>query len=159
MAKPTPLPFYDEFMTIFKNHNISNWEAKDFVKLIMGSNVKINKKNQFEIYKALKILVRYKYLSIDPSQSTQNRFSYCETELMNELRVSPILNKLGQIFELKELELLKQIQEKEHNISFIKSLCEDNPEVTDFLNKKIEKLNDEISLIKSNISLMENILA
>ena len=63
MAKPTPLPFYDEFMTIFKNHNISNWEAKDFVKLIMGNNVKINKKNQFEIYKALKILVRYKYLS------------------------------------------------------------------------------------------------
>ena len=159
MAKPTPLPFYDEFMTIFKNHNISNWEAKDFVKLIMGNNVKINKKNQFEIYKALKILVRYKYLSIDPSKSTQNRFSYCETELMNELRVSPILNKLGQIFELKELELLKQIQEKEHNISCIKSLCEDNPEVTDFLNKKIEKLNDEISLIKSNISLMENILA
>ena len=49
MAKPTPLPFYDEFMTIFKNHNISNWEAKDFVKLIMGNNVKINKKNQFEI--------------------------------------------------------------------------------------------------------------
>ena len=98
-------------------------------------------------------------MSIDPSQSTQNRFSYCETELMNELRLSPIRNKLGQIFELKELELLKQIQEKQHNISFIKSLCEDNPEVTDFLNKKIEKLNDEISLIKSNISLMENILA
>ena len=62
MAKPTPLPFYDEFMTIFKNHNISNWEAKDFVKLIMDGNVKINKKNQFKIYKALKILVRYKYL-------------------------------------------------------------------------------------------------
>ena len=80
-------------------------------------------------------------------------------ELMNKLRVSPIRNKLGQIFELKELELLKQIQEKEHNISFIKSLCEDNPEVTDFLNEKIEKLNDEISLIKSNISLMKNIWA
>ncbi|KEC83674.1 hypothetical protein [Acinetobacter sp. ETR1] len=157
MAKPTPLPFYDEFMTIFKNHNISNWEAKDFVKLIIGSNVKINKKNQFEIYRALKILVRYKYLSINPTQSTQKRFIYCETELIKELRISPIRNKLGQIFELKELELLKQIQEKEYNISFIKSLCEDNPEVTDFLNKKIEKLNDEISLIKSNISLMEDI--
>lgn len=51
MAKPTPLPFYDEFMTIFKNHNISNWEAKDFVKLIMGNNVKINKKINLKFIK------------------------------------------------------------------------------------------------------------
>ena len=157
MTKATPLPLYDEFMLVFRNHKIENWEAKDFVKVITRDSQNINKKIQFQIYKALKILVRFNYLSIDKSKSTKKLYSYCETKRLQELRVNPIRQKLAQIFEEKELELLQQIHEKEKSIDFIKSIYTgDDVDIKNYLFDQVIKKENEINSLKSDIKTMHD---
>lgn len=158
MTKATPLPLYDEFMLVFRKYKIENWEAKDFFKVITSDSQNSNKKIQIQIYKALKILVRFNYLSIDKSKSTKKLFSYCETKRLQELRVNPIRQKLAPIFEEKEHELLQQIQEKEKSIDFIKSIYTgDDIDIKKFLSDQVAKKENEINCLKFNIKTMEDI--
>ena len=138
MTKATPLPLYDEFMLVFRKYRIENWEAKDFVKVISSDSQNSKKKIRIQIYKALRILVRSNYLTIDKSKSMKKLFSYCETKRLQELRVNPIRQKLTSIFEEKEHELLQQIQEKEKCIDFIKSIYTgDDIDIKNFLSDKV----------------------
>lgn len=158
MTKATPLPLYDEFMLVFRKHKIENWEAKDFVNVITSDSQNSNKKIRIQIYKALKILVRFNYLNIDKSKSTKKLFSYCETQRLQELRVDPVRQKLAQIFEEKELELLQQIQEKEKSIDFIRSIyIGDDIDIKNYLSDQVLKKESEINIIRLNIKTMEDI--
>lgn len=158
MTKATPLPLYDAFMLVFKKYKIENWEAKDFIKVINSDSQNSNEKIRIQIYKTLKILVRFNYLSIDESKSTKKLFSYCETMRLQELRENPIRQKLAPIFEEKEHELLQQIQEKEKSIDFIKSIYTgDDIEIKNFLSDQVAKKENEINCLKLDIKTMEDI--
>lgn len=157
MTKATPLPLYDEFMLVFRKYRIENWEAKDFVKVISSDSQNSKKKIRIQIYKALRILVRFNYLTIDKSKSTKKLFSYCEAKRLQELRVNPIRQKLTSIFEEKEHELLQQIQEKEKCIDFIKSIYTgDDIDIKNFLSDQVSKKESEINYLKLNIKAMED---
>ena len=157
MTKATPLPLYDEFMLVFRKYRIENWEAKDFVKVISSDSQNSKKKIRIQIYKALRILVRFNYLTIDKSKSTKKLFCYCETKRLQELIVNPIRQKLTSIFEEKEHELLQQIQEKEKCIDFIKSIYTgDDIDIKNFLSDQVSKKESEINYLKFNIKAMED---
>lgn len=79
MRKTANLPLYDEFMDIFANHEIKNWQAKHFwEKMGMSKNSKVEQHRRL-MYVGLRILVKCHYLEVDVSQSTRRVFSYKET--------------------------------------------------------------------------------
>ncbi|MFH4146312.1 hypothetical protein WAI91_20335, partial [Acinetobacter baumannii] len=70
MKNSVHLPFYNEFMDIFTNYEIKNWQAKHFwEKMIIGKKSK-TKQHRRLMYVGLRVLVRCKYLEVDVSEST-----------------------------------------------------------------------------------------
>ena len=86
MSKLVNLPLYDEFLKIFIDHEILNWQAKHFWEK-MGLNQRYRAKRCKRLmYVGLRVLLRCKYLEIDVSKSSKKAFSYIETPRLNELR-------------------------------------------------------------------------
>lgn len=86
MRKTANLPLYDEFMDIFANHEIKNWQAKHFwEKMGMSKNSKVEQHRRL-MYVGLRILVKCHYLEVDVSQSTRRVFSYKETHRLDSKR-------------------------------------------------------------------------
>lgn len=158
MSKSVNLPLYDEFLKIFINHKIINWQAKHFWEKMGASqhNRTIHRKSL--MYVGLRVLLRCKYLEIDEVKSSKKSFIYKETPKLDELRDKYIKRKLEAIFEVKKNDFLNQIQNKENNIKFIESiLLEDETLEKYFINHK-EKLENDIKNIKSNIKFMDSIM-
>ncbi|HHX4924422.1 hypothetical protein [Acinetobacter baumannii] len=119
MRKIVNLPLYDEFMDIFMNHEICNWQAKNFWEKINLSQTYGSYERRRQMYAGLKVLVKYNYLEIDFNSSTKRAYSYKERPRLEELRNKYKKHQLEKIFSTKKIELLSQIKEKENNINFI----------------------------------------
>ncbi len=158
MKKTVNLPLYDEFLEIFDNHKIQNWQAKHFWEK-MGLNQRYRAKRCKRLmYAGLKVLLKCQYLEIDESKSKKNAFSYTETPRLNELRKRYKKEKLKDVFSMKELALLSQIREKENNIEFLNDLLADNESLEKYFINYKETLENDIKNIKSNIKLMDDIM-
>lgn len=159
MSKSAYLPLYDEFMNIFLDHEIVNWQAKDFwEKMELNPRYK-TKRYKRMMYIGLRVLLRYKCLEIDVTKSSKKAFSYKETPRLNELRDRYKKQKLEAIFSIKKSEFLNQIKDKENNIEFIESLLSDDKTLEKYFINHKEKLETDIKNIKSNIELMNNIMS
>ena len=158
MSKSVNLPLYDEFLKIFINHEIINWQAKHFWEK-MGLNQRYRAKRCKRLmYVGLRVLLRCKYLEIDVTKSSKKAFSYKETPRLNELRDRYKKQKLEAIFSIKKSEFLNQIKDKENNIEFIESLLSDDKTLEKYFINHKEKLETDIKNIKSNIKLMDSIM-
>lgn len=158
MRKTVNLPLYDEFMDIFTNYEIENWQAKHF-----WEKMKINQSHKAEphrrlMYIGLKILVRFKYLEVDIHQSTKRAFSYKELPRLDELRDKHKKQKLERIFSTKKNEFLGQIKDKENNIDFIQAILADDKSLEKYFIIHQQKLENDIKSINSNIKFMEEVL-
>ncbi|NHC04084.1 hypothetical protein G9F31_09915 [Acinetobacter sp. 187] len=159
MSKSVKLPLYDEFLKIFIDHEIINWQAKHFWEK-MGLNQRYRAKHcKRLLYVGLRVLLRCKYLEIDSSKSSKKAFSYKETPRLNELRDSYKKQKLEAVFSIKKSEFLNQIKDKENNIEFIESLLSDDKTLEKYFTSHKEKLEADIKNIKSNIKFMDNIMS
>ncbi|MEB6666849.1 hypothetical protein MXM33_07365 [Acinetobacter vivianii] len=158
MRKNVNLPLYDEFMGIFANHEISNWQAKHFWEKMALSKQTSAEEDRWMMYAGLRILVKCQYLEVDISQSTKRAFSYKETKRLDNLREIYKKQKLETLFVGKKNEFLNQIQDKENNINFIKALLEDDKTLEKFFIVHQQKLENDIRNINSNIKFMEDVL-
>lgn len=158
MTKSITLPLYDDFLKIFIDNEIINWQAKHFwEKMGLKQHYRAEHCKRL-MYVGLRVLLRCKYLEIDEVKSSKKSFIYKETPKLDELRDKYIKRKLEAIFEVKKNDFLNQIQNKENNIKFIESiLLEDETLEKYFINHK-EKLEHDIKNIKSNIKFMDSIM-
>lgn len=158
MNKTVNLPLYDEFMDIFTNHEIKNWQAKNFwEKMIEKRGIK--NKDKRLMYVGLRVLVKCNYLAVDPIHSTKTNFSYHETNRLEKLREQNKKKKLKEVFLEKKEEFLVQIKDKENNINFIQTLILSDQTLEKYLIVHQKKLENEIRSINSNIKFMEDILS
>lgn len=154
----TILPFYNEFAEIFENHDIINWQAKDFWEKIGLQEAYDAKNRRKMLYKGLRILVKTKYLRIDPAKSTKQCFSYVQTEHLVHLKKSMRVSILEQAFEQKKAELLKEQSDKRRSAFFINNLMIENYYLRKYLTAMSEDLDRDIQIINSNLQLMKMIL-
>lgn len=158
MRKTVNLPLYNEFMVIFANYEIKNWQAKQFWEK-MGLNQRYRAKRCKRLmYVGLKVLLKCNYLEVDMSKSSTKAFSYNETERLNELRNKFKKQKLEAIFTIKKAEFTNEIKDKENNIEFIESLLLEDETLNKYFINHREKLTNDIQKLKSNIILMEDIM-
>lgn len=157
MRKTVNLPLYDEFMEIFANHEIKNWQAKDFWREMKICEIS-SKKPKSRMYAGLRILLKYRYLEVNQNHAAKRAFDYKETPRLNELRDKYKKDKLARIFIRKKIEFLSEINEKENNIDFIKKLLTDDKTLEKYFITHQQKLENEIRNINSNIKFMEEVL-
>lgn len=81
MKRPVHLPLYHEFLELFDNYEIQNWEAKQFWEKLNISQNNRNEKTKRLMYSGLRVLMQLQYLEVNPSISKKNIFSYTETEM------------------------------------------------------------------------------
>lgn len=122
---PLALPLFDEFMEIFENCEILNWEAKHFWGKIKSNAPSKTLEDRNKMYKALSILVNIGYLEVNKDSSTKLH-RYIETKLLKKLRCDLKSKKLVSYFSKKKTELLFLIDIKKDNINFLNSLCREN---------------------------------
>ncbi|MFY5965498.1 hypothetical protein ACOUVW_12930 [Acinetobacter baumannii] len=158
MSKSITLPLYDDFLKIFIDNEIINWQVKHFwEKMGLKQHYRAEHCKRL-MYVGLRVLLRCKYLEIDEVKSTKKSFSYKETHRLDELRDKYRKQKLEAIFSVKKIEFSNQIKDKENNIKFLESLLlEDKTLEKYFINHK-EKLEADIKNIKSNIKFMDSIM-
>ncbi|WP_312329237.1 hypothetical protein [Acinetobacter sp.] len=158
MKRPRHLPLYYEFLELFDNYEIQNWEAKQFWEKLNISQNNKNEKSKRLMYSGLRVLVQLQYLEVNPLISKKNIFSYTETPRMNELRNRIKKQKLEEIFSKKKTEFLDQIKDKENNIEFLESLLSDDKTLEKYFINYKEQLKNDIKNINSNIRLMNEIM-
>lgn len=159
MKRPRHLPLYYEFLELFDNYEIQNWEAKQFWEKLNISQNNKNEKSKRLMYSGLRVLMQLQYLEVNPLTSKKNIFSYTETPRMNELRNRIKKQKLEEIFSQKKTEFLDQIKDKENNIEFLQSLLSDDKTLEKYFINHKEQLKNDIKKINSNIRLMHEILS
>ena len=159
MKRPVHLPLYKEFLELFDNYKIQNWQAKQFwEKLKIDHNYR-NQKTKRLMYSGLKVLMQFQYLEVDHETSKEKVFSYTETPRMNELRSRTKKQRLEETFSKKKTEFFNQIKDKENNIEFLESLLSDDKTLEKYFINHKEKLKNEIKNINSNIRLMDEIIS
>ena len=159
MPKSVNLPLYDDFLKIFIDNEIINWQAKHFWEK-MGLNQRDRAKHCKQLmYIGLRVLLKCQYLEVDANKSTKKAFSYNETPRLNELRNQYKKQKLKNAFLLKETEFINKIKDKENNLTFIESLLLDDKTLEKHLINHKEKLENEIKNMHSNIRLMKDIMS
>jgi hypothetical protein len=158
MKRSIHLPMYYEFLELFDNYEIQNWEAKQFWEKLNISQSNRNEKSKRLMYSGLRVLMRLKYLEVNALTSKKNIFSYSETPRMNELRNRTKTQKLEEIFSKKKTEFLDQIKDKENNIEFLESLLSDDKTLEKYFINYKEQLKNDIKNINSNIRLMNEIM-
>lgn len=159
MKKTVNLPLYEEFLEIFDNHEIKNWQAKHFWEK-MGLNQHYRAKRcKHLMYVGLRVLLRCNCLEVDKSKSTKKAFSYTETPRLNELRNKNKKQKLEHVFSIKKSEFIDQIKDKENNIEFLNQLLSNDKTLEKYFIIHKEKIENDIKNIKSNIKLMDNIMS
>lgn len=72
------LPFNEEFLKIFQNHEIDLWQAKHFWTKFDKTTTTNEKFLRQQAYDGLKILVKNGYLSYTRSPKNVNIFLYSE---------------------------------------------------------------------------------
>lgn len=159
MKKSVKLPLYDEFLEVFDNHEIQNWQAKHFWERMVLTQSRRNERYKQLMYRGLKVLLKCNYLEIDKTQSTLNKFIYKETPHLNELRNKHKKQKLEKVFLIKKSEFLDQIKVKENNIEFLDQLLSHDKTLEKYFIIHKEKIEKDIKNINSNIKLMEDILS
>lgn len=159
MSKSVNLPLYDEFLKIFINYEIVDWQAKHFWEKIMLNPDYRSLRSKQLMYVGLRVLLRCDYLKIDNIKSTRKSFSYNETPRLNELRNRYKKQKLENIFSEKKSHFLDEIKDKENNIRFIESLLLEDKTLDKYLINYKEKLQIDIKNINSNIRLMNDIIS
>lgn len=159
MKKSVKLPLYDEFLEIFDNHEIQNWQAKHFWKKMALTESRRTERCKQLMYRGLKVLLKCNYLEIDESRSTLNKFIYKETPRLNELRNKYKKQKLEKVFLNKKSEFLDQIKVKQNNIEFLDQLLSDDKTLEKYFIIHKKKIEKDIKNINSNIKLMEDILS
>lgn len=71
MPKSVNLPLYDEFLKIFLDHKILNWQAKHFWEK-MDLNQRYRAKYCKKLmYVGLRVLLKCQYLVVDANKSTK----------------------------------------------------------------------------------------
>ncbi|MFV5374271.1 hypothetical protein [Acinetobacter calcoaceticus] len=158
MRKTVNLPLYDQFMDIFANHEIKNWQAKHFWEKMGMNNSSRAEQHRHLMYAGLRVLVKCHYLEVDVTQSTRKTFSYKETHRLENLREKHKKQILERVFLEKKTEFLGQIKDKETNINFIQSLLADDKTLEKYFILHQQKLENDIRSINSNIKFMEDIL-
>ncbi|MGO1064073.1 hypothetical protein [Acinetobacter lwoffii] len=159
MKRSIHLPMYYEFLELFDNYEIQNWEAKQFWEKLNMSQNNRNEKSKRLMYSGLRVLMKLKYLEVNPLTSKKNIFSYTETPRMKELRNRTKKQKLEEIFSKKKTEFLDQIKDKENNIKFLQSLLSDDKTLEKYFINYEEQLKNDIKNINSNIRLMDEIIS
>lgn len=153
-----PLNFYKELARIFENHEIINWEAKDFWnKLALEEHPNAVKFRRI-MYSNLRALLREKYLMIDQTKSKKNRLSYSQTEHLIEFKQKLKAKRIKNAFDEKKVQLLLDVKEKRNNMFFLLHLIDEDNNLEKYLSKFSDDLIQEIDAINSNIKLMEMIL-
>ncbi|GAB01501.1 hypothetical protein [Acinetobacter sp. NBRC 100985] len=133
MSKSVNLPLYNDFLKIFIEYEIVNWQAKHFWEKMKLNQHYRTKEDKRLMYVGLKILLKCEYLKVDVDQSSKKAFSYNETHRLNELRDKHKKQKLESIFSIKRAEFLNEIDDKENNIKFIESLLSDDKTLKNIL--------------------------
>lgn len=158
MKNSVHLPLYNEFMDIFANYEIKNWQAKHFwEKMIIGKKSRTEQHRRL-MYMGLRVLVKCEYLEVDMSESTSKTFSYNETRWLDELRKNHKKQMLEKVFLKKKTEFLDQIKDKENNINFIQTLLDDDKSLEKYFIEHQKKLENDIRSINSNLKFMEDVL-
>ena len=159
MSKSVNLPLYDDFLKIFMDNEIINWQAKHFwEKMVLNQRYRAKRCKQL-MYVGLKVLLKCQYLEVDANKSTKKAFSYNETPRLNELRNQYKKQKLENVFLIKEAEFINKIKDKENNLKFIESLLLNDKTLEKHLINHKEKLENEIKNMHSNIRLMKDIMS
>ncbi|WP_447506080.1 hypothetical protein [Acinetobacter pittii] len=158
MRKTVNLPLYDEFMDIFANHEIKNWQAKHFWKKMGMDHSSKAEQHRRLMYAGLRVLVKCHYLEVDASQSKRRAFSYNETHRLDILREKHRKQILERVFLAKKTEFLGQIKDKETNINFIQTLLSNDKTLEKYFIAHQQKLENDIRSINSNIKFMEDVL-
>lgn len=158
MKKTFKLPLYNEFLEVFANNEIHNWQAKHFWEK-MGLNQRYRARRCKRLmYAGLRVLLKYNYLELDIESSKKNAFSYKETPHLNKLRELYKKQKLTELFSTKKLVLLDELQDKENIIEFINDLLLDDKSLEKYFIDHKKTLENDIKKINSNIRFMDDIL-
>lgn len=71
MSKSVNLPLYEDFLKIFIDNEIINWQAKHFWGK-MGLNQRYRTKHSKQLmYVGLRVLLKCQYLEVDANKSTK----------------------------------------------------------------------------------------
>lgn len=158
MKKTVKLPLYNDFMDIFENHEVKNWQAKNFWEVMKFNIPDGSQKFKRQMYTGLKVLLTCEYLKIDSTRSSKQLFIYNETPRLEELRNRYKNEKLTTIFSSKKTALIELIEEKEENIKFINDLVSADNSLERYFIDIIKMLEKDIRKFKSNIKLMDEII-
>lgn len=148
----------DDFFSVIENHEIINWESKDFWMKIDHTIHKNNQKNRQKIYNLIGFLSKNSCFDITKSPTKKRIKLYTENEKLKKMRNKIIQENLNDILNEKYGKTLDSIRVKESELNFIISLYNEYPSIKNTLAKYQEKYEEDIKALKSNINVIKDIL-
>ena len=156
--KKIPLPLSNEFFSIIENHEIINWESKDFWEKMNHSLYTDKQKMRKRMYAGIRVLTICKFFEIKKSPNNNRVNIYTENQRLKSFRSDLIQNRLKDVLSKKHNQILEDIKIKENELNFIQLLSIENPSIKNHLDKYNKKYENDMDFLKSNIKVIEKIL-
>lgn len=148
----------DDFFSVIENHEIINWESKDFWMKIDHTIHKNNHKNRQKIYNLIGFLSKNSCFDIKKSPTNKRIKLYTENEKLKHMRNTIIQENLNDILNEKYEQTLDNIRAKESDLNFLESLSNEYPSIRNTLAKYQSEYKEDIKALKSNINVIKIIL-
>ena len=151
MKRPVHLPLYHEFLELFDNYEIQNWEANLFWLNIEHLSQIETKEQRQQMYNGLRVLTSNDYLRVEYSKYNRRIFLYSETLKLHQFRRNVLAENYNEVINppkyIKDFEkFYKEINHKifeEHGLEEF-FLFEEFPAVNlKSFEKRIFSLNDK----------------
>lgn len=151
------LPLTEEFEKVVQEHDIENWEAKNFYSKFESVKVSScnSEKYRRTVYIGIKILLRRGYLSVKGSPTHSKKFVYSETQKLKDLRLGK--NHI-EIFINEKNELDQNLYFLSVQENFVEDLIYKYPELSEEIKKYKKKLNDYKVICNAKMTTLKDLI-
>lgn len=122
------LPFYSNFFGTFEKYTIEEWEAKDFITNVLGSDLN-TEKNKQKVYQGINVLVHCGYLKKTVNPNKKSTFLYSETNKITDYRSSKNQENIAKALNEKMDAVQGSIMKKHIEVNFITELKDEYPNI------------------------------
>lgn len=152
------LPLGLEFLSIFENHQVVDWQAKHFWEKMPFDNEYNKNILKAKMYRGLTILVQHKYLKKRKSLNNKNVYLYTGTSnieyLINHQYNKEIQIQLGE----KIFEIQNDILNSECKLNYINELVAENFLAERHVSKYKKELHKQLSELKLKLDVIRLII-
>lgn len=155
------IPLANHFVEIIKNHEIENWQAKNFWSIIKQSdqldslNLKVLRE---DMYAAIKLLSKNDYLVAQKSPFNKNAYLYSESQKIKDLRKQLMEIEEKNPLIVKKYSINKDLESFKNEIEFLDELISSCPEYEYQIKKYREEIDYQLNYCKVKIRTINNIL-